>query len=125
MTDEKLLNLATSQTTCYASTVPLGHFPLHGGCGAAPRGGPAIDWVIVGGESGHGARYMNPIWVRSLIDQCRDAGVFVFMKQTGAVLAREWKLRDKAHGGYIAEWPKWMQVREFPIAAEHLRAVKI
>jgi protein gp37 len=31
-----------------------------------------IDWVIVGGESGHGARPMNPDWARALLDQCQD-----------------------------------------------------
>lgn len=40
-----------------------------------------IDWVIAGGESGHGARHMHPDWARSLRDQCRTAGVPFFMKQ--------------------------------------------
>jgi protein gp37 len=39
------------------------------------------DWVIVGGESGHGARQMDPTWARSLRDQCSAAGVPFFMKQ--------------------------------------------
>ncbi|ACY18615.1 DUF5131 family protein [Haliangium ochraceum] len=42
-----------------------------------------IDWVIVGGESGPGARPMNPAWVRSIRDQCRAAGVAFFFKQWG------------------------------------------
>jgi protein gp37 len=44
-----------------------------------------IDWVIVGGESGHGARPMNPEWVRSLRDRCAAAGVRFFFKQWGGV----------------------------------------
>lgn len=40
-----------------------------------------IDWVIAGAESGHGARPMNEDWVRSLRDQCADAGVPFFYKQ--------------------------------------------
>lgn len=44
----------------------------------------AIDWVIVGGESGHGARPMHPDWVRSLRDQCSEAEVPFFFKQWGA-----------------------------------------
>jgi protein gp37 len=40
-----------------------------------------IDWVIVGGESGHGARPMNEDWVRSIRDQCVSAGVRFFYKQ--------------------------------------------
>jgi protein gp37 len=42
-----------------------------------------INWVIVGGESGNGARPMAPDWVRSLRDQCDDAGVAFFFKQWG------------------------------------------
>jgi protein gp37 len=43
-----------------------------------------IDWVIVGGESGHGARPMHPDWVRDIRDRCIDAGVPFFFKQWGA-----------------------------------------
>ena len=42
---------------------------------------PGIQWVIVGGESGPGARPMHPEWARSLRDQCSAAGVAFFMKQ--------------------------------------------
>lgn len=45
-----------------------------------------IHWVIVGGESGPGARPMHPDWVRSLRDQCQAAGVPFFFKQWGAWL---------------------------------------
>ena len=44
-----------------------------------------IHWVIVGGESGHGARPMQSAWVESLRDQCADAGVPFFFKQWGGV----------------------------------------
>jgi len=43
-----------------------------------------IDWIIVGGESGKGARPMHPAWARSLRDQCAAAGVPFFFKQWGA-----------------------------------------
>lgn len=43
-----------------------------------------IDWVIVGGESGPGARPMHPDWARSIRDQCIAAGVKFFFKQWGA-----------------------------------------
>lgn len=43
----------------------------------------AIDWVIVGGESGPGARPMHPDWVRAIRDQCERAGVAFFFKQWG------------------------------------------
>jgi protein gp37 len=47
-----------------------------------PVGG--IDWAIVGGESGPGARPMHPDWARSLRDQCVNAGVPFLHKQNGA-----------------------------------------
>ena len=40
-----------------------------------------LDWVICGGESGPGARDMDPAWARSLRDQCASAGTAYFMKQ--------------------------------------------
>ena len=44
-----------------------------------------IDWVIVGGESGPGARPMDPAWVLDIHDQCQEAGVPFFFKQWGGV----------------------------------------
>jgi protein gp37 len=44
-----------------------------------------ISWVIVGGESGPGARPMQPDWVVSLREQCREQGVPFFFKQWGGV----------------------------------------
>jgi protein gp37 len=52
----------------------LGQFNLDG-----------IDWMIVGGESGPGARQIDARWVRSLRRQCRDGGVRFFFKQWGGV----------------------------------------
>lgn len=43
-----------------------------------------LDWVVVGGESGVGARPMHPDWVRSIRDQCVEAGVPFTFKQWGA-----------------------------------------
>jgi protein gp37 len=53
---------------------PLNRIPLKG-----------IDWVIVGGESGPGARAMEKEWVLSILSQCRMAGVPFFFKQWGGV----------------------------------------
>lgn len=44
-----------------------------------------IDWVILGGESGPGARPMDPRWARSIRDQCVARGVPFFFKQWGGV----------------------------------------
>lgn len=46
-------------------------------------GGPRIDWIIDGGESGPHARPMHPDWARSLRDQCAAAGVPFLFKQRG------------------------------------------
>lgn len=43
-----------------------------------------VDWVIVGGESGPGARPCRVSWIRSLVAQCKLAGTPVFVKQLGA-----------------------------------------
>lgn len=45
----------------------------------------AIDWVIVGGESGPGARPMDPGWVTAIRDQCLGANVPFFFKQWGGI----------------------------------------
>ena len=58
-------------------------------CGASGKG---IDWLIMGGESGPGARPMHPDWARSVRDQCQEACVPFFFKQWG-----EWGTR-----GFIA-----------------------
>lgn len=42
-----------------------------------------LDWVIIGGESGTGARPMNSQWARDIVRQCKEAGVPVFVKQMG------------------------------------------
>jgi len=75
-----------------------------------------IHWVIVGGESGPGARPMDLAWARSIVEQCCAAGVPVFVKQLGArpVLdGAPLRLRDRK-GGDMAEWPEDLRVRQFP-----------
>ncbi len=84
---------------------------------------PRIEWVIVGGESGPGARPCNVEWIRSIVSQCKAAGVPVFVKQLGAVpievvgnACMPWrvpKVKDPK-GGVMSEWPKDLRVRELP-----------
>ena len=50
---------------------------------------PSLDWIIVGGESGAGARPMHPDWARGLRDQCAAAGVEFVLKQWGEWLPGE------------------------------------
>lgn len=72
-----------------------------------------IHWVIVGGESGQGARPMHPNWARSLRGQCQAAGVAFHFKQWGAWIPREqiadWRGSnpdDPRHSGWVIrdEW---------------------
>ena len=61
---------------------------LKGGHWCGGQFGPEtarLDWVIVGGESGPGARPFDVAWARSTVHQCKAAGVPVFVKQLGAV----------------------------------------
>lgn len=60
------------------------NFDSQRGCLGHPS--PGIDWVIVGGESGPGARPCNVEWIRSVVQQCRAADTAVFVKQLGAVV---------------------------------------
>lgn len=64
-----------------------------------------ISWVIVGGESGPGARPMKPEWVRSLRDQCQSAHVPFFFKQWGGTRK---KLNGRTLDGRTHdEFPTW------------------
>lgn len=64
-----------------------------------------IDWVIVGGESGPGARPMDPAWVIDIRDQCRAAGVPFFFKQWGGV--RKKRAGRELEGRTWDEMPKF------------------
>lgn len=81
-----------------------------------------IGWVIVGGESGVGARDSSVEWVRSVVAQCREAEVPVFVKQLGAkarVRTAEGLVPLRLvhrKGGDPAEWPEDLRVQEFPAA---------
>jgi protein gp37 len=78
--------------------------------------GPLLRWVIVGGESGAGARRMDPEWARDILRQCRESGVAYHFKQKGSALARELGCKDKA-GKDSSEWPAEFRVQEFPVVA--------
>jgi len=67
-----------------------------------------INWVIVGGESGPGARPMKAEWVRSIRDQCRKAGVAFFFKQWGGV--RKKQNGRQLDGLTYDEYPERMEV---------------
>jgi len=106
---------------------------------------PGVDWLIVGGESGPGARPFDVAWARSAVAQCKAAGVPVFVKQLGALpitrcsncgitvgrvlggfvdicgpthalLVAEFQRIRNSKGGDPDEWPEDLRVREFPRA---------
>jgi protein gp37 len=54
-----------------------------------------IDWLIVGGESGPGARPFDLEWARSVVAQCKDAGVAVFVKQLGTRPRETIEMKDR------------------------------
>lgn len=78
-----------------------------------------IHWVIVGGESGHGARPMDPNWVRDVREQCRAARVPFFFKQWGGVM--------KSKNGRVLddrtwdEMPNVTMARSKPSQSRHRR----
>lgn len=93
--------------------------------------GYGLDWVIVGGESGQGARPCNLEWVRSIVAQCAAGGVPCFVKQLGSkpysvpdrITYRHNVIRmpqgfsrflNDRKGGDIAEFPADLRVRQFP-----------
>jgi len=105
------------------------------------EGNPKLDWIIVGGESGAGARPFNIQWARDVVRQCQQAGVACFVKQLGAYVrwdgiqggygdgpSNVWPLPyhkehdagcwhvflDDRKGGSPEEWPEDLRVREFP-----------
>lgn len=65
-----------------------------------------VRWVIVGGESGAGARPMKEEWVRSIRNQCLDANVDFFFKQWGAWGA-DGKQRNKKANGRVLDGRVW------------------
>jgi len=71
-----------------------------------------IDWVIVGGESGPGARLMRKEWVMSIRDQCRKAGLPFFFKQWGGV--------NKKRSGRLLEGRAW---NEMPVALRNMTTI--
>lgn len=60
-----------------------------------------IDWLIVGGESGHGARPMHPDWARALRDQCQAAGIAFFFKQWGEWLPMVCERDEERVGQFV------------------------
>jgi protein gp37 len=83
-----------------------------------------ISWLIVGGESGSGARPLSTAWVHDLVDHARETGTAPFVKQLGSVWARDTHAGGRSvhalgdtKGGKPEHWPSHLRVREYPQAA--------
>ncbi len=67
---------------------------------------PAVNWVVIGCESGPGRRLCKLEWIHSIVDQCRHADVPVWVKQI------------PKRNGYVShdmnQWPEWARRREWP-----------
>jgi protein gp37 len=74
-----------------------------------------IDWVIVGGESGPGARAMDLDWAGDIVEQCRRSRAAPFVKQLGSC----W---DRAHHKDIERFPAVLQVRDYPVVKDRAPA---
>jgi protein gp37 len=90
-----------------------------------------LDWVVWGGESGHGARLCDVEWIRDGVRQCRTAGTPAFVKQLGAAcydfatataghlpdsfrfIRIRNEVKDKK-GADLREWPEDLRVRQWP-----------
>jgi protein gp37 len=113
----RIADLQTSPATVrFLSIEPLledlGRIPFEG-----------ISWVIVGGESGPGARPMKEEWALSIKEQCADAGIPFFFKQWGGVHK---KARGRSLRGHIYDgFPKRVQNPILPAAirARHAREI--
>jgi protein gp37 len=80
-----------------------------------------IDWAIVGGESGHGARMMQPAWVENVYRACKAQDVIFFFKQWGGV--HKSKTGRTLHGRTYDDMPDRI-VAPIPPRKERLSAAK-
>lgn len=99
--------LATPAAVRFVSCEPLlGPIDLHLPRVRVPSHVQGIRWVIVGAESGPGHRPMDIVWLESIVSQCRDAGVPVYVKQDSGPRA-----------GQQGRIPDELWIHEFPAGA--------
>ena len=107
---EPLLGPITLTMLHYDGITNINALNGHHGITMPMRGrGQMLSWVIVGGESGPGARPMNPDWARSLRDQCQSAFVPFFLKQWGSWVTEDQSPLDIVLPGEF--WLPWADCR--------------
>jgi len=77
-----------------------------------PDGLEQLDWLVIGGESGRGARPCGAPWIRDLATKAHAAGVAVFIKQLGSTSVGAGTQPGK--GNDPSTWPEDLRVRELP-----------
>lgn len=101
------------RAACPGTRAGSGAVPHLGGCCALAV--CQLDWVVLGGESGPGARPMDLAWARSLRDQCAAGGVPVHVKQLGSATARQLGARGAGHR--VEDLPADLRLRDQPCTA--------
>lgn len=102
--DARVLHRLEPLRACGAALKFVSAEPLLGSLAGVDLTG--IDWLIAGGESGPGARRMDPAWPRELRDACAAAGVAYFFKQWGAVDERGDRV-GKGKAGRLLDGREW------------------
>lgn len=105
-----LLNVGNSQTIRFLSVEPQ-HEQID-----LSKWLKQLDWIIQGGESGHGACPFHIDWAVALSEACRKRGVAYFLKQLGADVRfnGEQVLFTDSHAGNWHEWPEEIRIRQLP-----------
>lgn len=112
--------IGTPSTVRFVSAEPLlgpidfGAVPGFNRAGSAGHDLLRNWWIILGGESGPGARPCCIDWVEQIVRQCRTAAVPCFVKQLGGNPVGDTVRYHDRKGGNPAEWPARLRVREFP-----------
>lgn len=111
--------------TKFLSAEPLnGKIMLHGELDQWSFWRSVFDWVIVGAESGFGIVPNDPnfkwryrecdlTWIESIVSQCKEHEIPVFVKQLGSHLSKTMKLNNRT-GSDINEFPVHLQYQQFP-----------
>jgi protein gp37 len=113
---QRYLRQSGTRGTCFDIDGQWWHSP-----GSCKHCTPALDWIVIGGESGPKARSFNVSAGRELMTQCQNAGVPVFWKQFGRRPLQHCDpgvcvplvFKDPA-GSNPDEWPEWAKVQQFP-----------
>ena len=87
-------------------------------CDASLNPTPKLDWLVIGGESGKGARSCRVEWIRSLVAQGQAAGAAVFVKQLGAQVEDFDAVGDNQFDATKC-WPNWTRCTDRVIHLQH------